>query len=79
MLTREERLLGRLCGKESTCQARQEVREIPWRKEPVGNSSWGHKESDTTEQLNNIWGKAYGNSLHLTIFGNFLKSEMVSK
>ena len=24
---------------------------IPWTEEPVGYSPWGHKESDTTEQL----------------------------
>ena len=26
---------------------------IPWIEEPGGYSPWGHKESDTTEQLNN--------------------------
>ena len=25
--------------------------EIPWKEEPGGYSSWGHKELDTTEQL----------------------------
>ena len=25
--------------------------EIPWTEEPGGLQSWGHKESDTTEQL----------------------------
>ena len=29
------------------------VQEIPWTKDPGGlHSPWGHKESDTTEQLN---------------------------
>ena len=27
------------------------ARRIPWTEEPVGYSPWGHKESDTTEQL----------------------------
>ena len=27
--------------------------EIPWTEKPGGLQSWGHKESDTTEQLNN--------------------------
>ena len=27
------------------------AREIPWTEEPVGYSLWGHKKSDTTEQL----------------------------
>ena len=26
---------------------------IPWTEEPGGLQSWGHKESDTTERLNN--------------------------
>ena len=26
--------------------------EIPWTEEPGGLQSWGHKESDMTEQLN---------------------------
>ena len=26
---------------------------IPWTEEPVGYSSWGHKEADMTERLNN--------------------------
>ena len=26
--------------------------EIPWTEEPGGLQSWGHKESDTTERLN---------------------------
>ena len=44
--------------------------EIPWREEPGGYSPWGHKQSDTTEQLN-IWGRAYGNSLHLLFLETF--------
>ena len=27
---------------------------IPWTKEPGGHSQWGHKESDTAEQLTHI-------------------------
>ena len=27
--------------------------EILWTEEPAGNSSWGHREWDTTQQLNN--------------------------
>ena len=33
------------------------VGESPWTEEPGGLQSWGHKESDTTEQLSTITGK----------------------
>ena len=45
------------CGVETTVQYTTEMTthssilawRIPWTKEPVGYSPWGHKESDTTE------------------------------
>ena len=34
------------------------ARRVPWTEELVGNSLWGHKEFDTTEQLTirALWG-----------------------
>ena len=75
------------CGKESTCQGRRCAfncweGKIPWRRKwqptlgnPMEKGAWGlqsmgHKQSDTTEQLN-IWGRAYGNSLHLLFLETF--------
>ena len=38
--------------KETATQSSILAWEIPWTEELVGCSPWGHKESDTTEQLN---------------------------
>ena len=38
--------------------------EIPWTEEPAaGNSPWGHKQLDTTEQLNHHQGKKFSAQL----------------
>ena len=43
--------LGRPPGEGSGNPLQYSYLEIPWTEEPGGYSSWGHHESDTTEQL----------------------------
>ena len=45
--------LGRSPGERNGSLSSVLAWEIPWTEEPGGHSPWGHKESDTTEWLNN--------------------------
>ena len=49
--------------------------KIPWMKEPVGRSPWGHEESDTTERLHfhfslSCIGEGNGNPLQCSCLEN---------